>query len=153
MQLKKILLLITSVILTITASFGQIHKPVKWTVASKKINSKEAVLFVKATIQNGWHIYALNLNGDGPIPTSFSFQKSADFSLIGKTLEPSPKVKHEKVFKMDVGYFINEVVFQQKVKLNNDKGVANARGIVKWQSCDATQCLPQEEYAFIIPVK
>jgi len=150
--MKKLLLVFTATILIAKASFGQIHKPVKWTVASKKVNNKEAVVFLKANIQNGWHIYALNLKKGGPIPTSVAFKKSPDFTLIGKTLEPVPKIKYEKVFKMDVGYFINEVIFQQRVQLYNKKD-SNVKGIVKWQSCDATQCLPEEEYAFSIPIK
>jgi hypothetical protein len=59
----------TAVIFAVTGAFAQIHKPVKWTVASKKLNNKEAVVYVKATIQNGWHIYSQNVKDGGPIPT------------------------------------------------------------------------------------
>jgi hypothetical protein len=34
---------------------AQIETPVKWSYAAKKINSKEAVVFIKATINDGWH--------------------------------------------------------------------------------------------------
>jgi len=56
--MKKLVLLITAVIFAVTGAFAQIHKPVKWTVASKKLNNNEAVVYVKGTIQNGWHIYS-----------------------------------------------------------------------------------------------
>ena len=65
--MKKLVLLMTAVILTIAGAFAQIHKPVKWTVASKKVNDKEAIVFVKATIQDGWHIYSQNVKDGGPI--------------------------------------------------------------------------------------
>ena len=68
--MKKLVLLITAVIFAATGAFAQIHKPVKWTVASKKLNNNEAVVYVKGTIQNGWHIYSQNVKDGGPIPTS-----------------------------------------------------------------------------------
>ena len=51
--MKKISLLIVAVLLTVTAAVAQIQTPVKWSVASKKLNNQEAVIFIKATIQNG----------------------------------------------------------------------------------------------------
>ncbi len=149
--MKKFLLLMVTVIFAVTGAFAQIHTPVKWTVASKKLNSKEAVVYVKASIQNGWHIYSQHVKEGGPIPTSFTFTKGADYALVGKMAEPKPKVKHEEVFKMDVGYFTNEVIFQQKVALK--KGTATVRGTVEWQACDASQCLPPDDYAFAVTIK
>lgn len=149
--MKKIVLMITAVVFVVTGALAQIHKPVKWTVASKKLNSKQAVVFIKATIQSGWHIYSQNVKDGGPIPTSFQFAKGADYALTGKTAEPKSKVKYEEVFKMDVGYFTNEVVFQQKVALK--KGTATVKGTVEWQACDASQCLPPDEYSFAVTIK
>lgn len=149
--MKKLALLITLMVFAVAGSFAQIHKPVKWTVASKKLNSKEAIVYVKATIQNGWHIYSQNIKDGGPIATSFNFAKAADYALVGKTAEPKPKMKHEEVFKMDVGYFTNEVIFQQKVSLK--KGTVTVKGTVEWQACDASQCLPPDEYSFAVTVK
>lgn len=149
-KMKKIVLVMTVMILTVTGAFAQIHKPIKWTVASKKLNNKEAVVFIKATIQSGWHIYSQNIKDGGPIPTSFTFAKAADYALSGKTAEPKPKIKHEEVFKMDVGYFTNEVIFQQKVALKNGK--ATVKGSVEWQACDASQCLPPDEYSFAVTI-
>lgn len=151
--MKKISLLIVAVLITVTAAVAQIHNPVKWTVASKKINSKEAVVFVKATIQNGWHIYAQNVPDGGPVPTSFTFKTSKDFSLAGATTPTTKaKSKFEDVFKMNVPYFNQEVVFQQKIKLNS-KNATTVSGTVEFMACDKTQCLPPDEYAFTVTVK
>lgn len=149
--MKKLILLCTALVFAVTGAFAQIHTPVKWSVASKKLNSKEAVVFIKATIQNGWHIYSQTVKDGGPIRTSFDFGKSSDYTLVGNTAEPKPKTKYEDVFKMNVGYFTNEVIFQQKVKLN--KGATTVKGKVEWQACDASQCLPPDEYAFAVAVK
>lgn len=151
--MKKFSLLIVAVLITITAAVAQIHTPVKWSVASKKINEKEAVVFIKATIQNGWHIYAQNVPDGGPVPTSFTYKSSKDFTLNGAT-SPTTKAKSkfEDVFKMDVPYFNQEVVFQQKVKLTNNKATT-VTGVVEFMACDKTQCLPPDEYNFTVTIK
>lgn len=149
--MKKFSLLIVAVLMTVTGALAQIHQPVKWSVAHKKTGKNEAVIFVKATIQNGWNIYSQNVADGGPIPTSFKFETSKDYGLIGNVAEPQAKTKYEEVFKMNVPYFTNEVVFQQKVKLN--KGTATVKGTVEWQACDKSQCLPPDEYNFAVTVK
>ncbi|MFZ4862657.1 protein-disulfide reductase DsbD domain-containing protein [Sphingobacterium sp. Mn56C] len=149
--MKKLSLVVVAVLMTVASAFAQIHTPVKWSVASKVLSKTEAVIFIKATIQNGWNIYAQNVPDGGPIPTSFKFTSSKDFSLNGKVAEPQPKTKYEDVFKMNVPYFTNEVVFQQKVKIN--KSGAVVKGTVEWQACDKSQCLPPDEYNFTVTLK
>lgn len=151
--MKKLSLLIVAVLVTVTAAFAQIHNPVKWTVASKKINSKEAVVFIKATIQNGWHIYGQNVPDGGPVPTSFKYATSKEFSLNGATVPTvKPKSKYEEVFKMNVPYFSQEIVFQQKIKLTGSKSTT-VNGTVEFMACDKNQCLPPDEYSFSVTVK
>ena len=151
--MKKISLLIVAVLLTVTAAVAQIQTPVKWSVASKKLNNQEAVIFIKATIQNGWHIYGQNVPDGSPISTSFTFKPSKAFSLNGGTI-PSvkAKTKYEEVFKMNVPYFSQEVVFQQKVKLAANKPTS-VSGVVEFMACDKSQCLPPDEYNFTVTIK
>lgn len=149
--MKNLSLLVVAFAMMVTGAFAQVHNPVKWEVAHKKLNSKEAVVFVKATIQSGWHIYSQNVPKGGPIATSFTFNSSKDFALDGKTAEPKPATKYEEVFEMNVPYFTRQVVFQQRVKLNSKTPVKVA-GTVEWQACDANQCLPPDEYNFAVTI-
>lgn len=149
--MKKFALLVVLVVIGVSSAFAQILEPVKWQFAARKINDKEAVIYMKAVIDPGWHIYSMNVADGGPIKTSFAFTPSNDFTLVGKTAEPKPKTKFEDVFGMDVAYFNDEVVFQQRVRLN--KGQATVRGVVEFMACDAQQCLPPDEYAFAVAIK
>ncbi|WP_353134538.1 protein-disulfide reductase DsbD domain-containing protein [Pseudopedobacter sp.] len=130
---------------------AQILNPVKWSYASKKINDKEAVIFLKATIQPGWNIYSQYVEDGGPVPTSFKFVPAKAYSLTGKTIEPKPLSKFEKTFNMNVSYFHNSVVFQQKVKLNAKETVV--KGTLEYMACNDKQCLPPKEVEFSIVVK
>lgn len=150
--MKKNTFLLVGLLFALSTTFAQVHNPVKWSVASKKINNKEAVVFIKATVQNGWHIYGTDVPSGGPVATSFTFEPSKEFTVEGKTLEPKPKTKFEEVFKMNVPYHNNEVVFQQKVKLTGNKP-AVVSGSVEFMVCDKNKCLPPDEYNFTVTIK
>ena len=149
--MKKITLLLATVLFSVAGAFAQIEKPVTWSYAAKKVSKTEAVLYLKATIEDRWHIYSQNVKDGGPVKTTFTFSPSKDFSLVGKTAEPKAIVKFEDTFKMNVAYFEKSVIFQQKVKLN--KGTTTVKGKVEYMVCNDRQCLPPEEVVFSIPVK
>ncbi|MGA9652069.1 protein-disulfide reductase DsbD domain-containing protein [Pedobacter sp.] len=149
--MKKITLVLSMVLFTIAGAFAQIEKPVTWSYVAKKVNKTEAVLYLKASIDSKWHIYSQNVKSGGPVKTTFAFSPSKDFSLVGKTTEPKAIVKYEDTFKMNVSYFENQVIFQQKIKLN--KGTTIVKGSVEFMTCNDRQCLPPEEVEFSIPVK
>src|SRR6478735_2207198 len=114
--------------------FAQVETPVKWSYAAKKLSATEAVVLLKATIQKDWHIYSLNLPEGGPVKTSFTFEPSKQYRLVGKVNEPKPVTKYETVFKMNVSYFENTVVFQQKVKLIAGNPVV--KGKLEYMTCN-----------------
>ena len=148
--MKKILLLIT-VLMIGASAFAQIEKPVKWSYAAKRTNKNEAVVFLRATIQTGWHIYSQNVKDGGPIKTAFTFSPSKEYTLVGKTAEPTPVTKYEDVFKMNVSYFENTVTFQQKVKLKS-ANATSVKGQLEYMTCNDRKCLPPEDVDFDIPL-
>ncbi|MFC3198527.1 protein-disulfide reductase DsbD domain-containing protein [Parapedobacter deserti] len=149
--MKKVALAVAILFVAATGVSAQILDPVKWQFGAKKISDGEAVVFMKATIEDGWHIYSQHVEEGGPIKTSFAFAPSADYALVGKPAEPKAKSKFEQAFGMDVAYFDKEVVFQQKVKLK--KGTTTVRGTVEFMACDAERCLPPDEVEFAVAVK
>lgn len=148
--MKKLILAIIALIITASAQ-AQVEGHVKWSYAAKKTSATEAVVFLKATIDNSWHIYSQTVKEGGPVKTSFTFTPSKEYALVGKTIEPKPTTKYEKVFGMNVGYFENSVIFQQKIKLKsgNVKAVA---GKLEFMTCNDQKCLPPDEVAFTIPL-
>lgn len=148
--MKKILFIIFLFISGYTAE-AQILNPVKWSYAAKKINDKEAVIFLKATLQPGWNIYSQTVGDGGPVATSFVFAPSKSYTLNGKTIEPKPQTKFEKTFGMNVPYFQNSVVFQQKIKLQGAEAVV--KGTLEYMACNEKQCLPPKEVEFTVNVK
>jgi DsbC/DsbD-like thiol-disulfide interchange protein len=148
--MKKLLLAI-ALLVTGAGAYAQIEAPVKWSYAAKKISSTEAVVFLRATIQDGWHIYSLNVKDGGPIKTSFTFNSSSEYSLVGKPTEPTPVTKYEKAFSMNVTYFEKSVTFQQKIKLKSAKASV-VKGKLEYMTCNDMKCLPPEDVDFSIPL-
>lgn len=140
--------------LLITLSFSakaQLLDPVSWSYSSKKLSSTEAELLIKATIDPGWHLYSQFIKEGGPVPTSFKFNPSPDYSLIGKVTEsPRAVSAFDKNFSMQIAWHENEVVFAQKIKLKSPKTTVS--GSLEFMVCDDKQCLPPAEVEFKIPV-
>ncbi len=132
-----------------TVKKNGILKPVKWTFQSKKINETEFDLTFKAAIEKNWHIYSQNMKGDGPQPTSFTYDKSDNIELIGKTSEESPKRSQHKEPLFDnilVIDFAESATFTQRVKVKDIQ--KPIKGMLEYMACDNGQCLPPEEVAF-----
>ncbi|HEY0177000.1 MAG TPA: protein-disulfide reductase DsbD domain-containing protein [Pedobacter sp.] len=147
----KRLILFLAVTATALSAHSQILKPVTWSYAAKKISKTEAVVYIKATIDDKWHLYSQTVKDGGPVKTTFTFPASKEYTLVGKTVEPTPVTRYEDTFKMNVSFFEKSVIFQQKVKLTG--ATATVKGKVEFMTCDDKQCLPPEEIEFSVPVK
>jgi hypothetical protein len=133
------------------ASFSPVENHVKWGYFAKRTNPGEATIYIKATIDDGWHIYSQHIEEGGPTKTEFTFAPSTGYTLVGKTIEPKALSKFDKYFKMTIGWFEKEVVFTQKIKLKS----ANVMGVkskLEFAVCNDKNCLPPDEATFNIPV-
>lgn len=137
-------------LLSFTA-FSQILQPVKWSYAAKRTSPTTATLYLKATIEPGWHMYSQYVKDGGPVKTTFTFPASKEYTLVGKTIEPKPISKYEPTFSMNVGFYENSVIFQQKIKLTAKS--TPVKGTVQFMVCDDKQCLPPEDIDFTVTVK
>jgi DsbC/DsbD-like thiol-disulfide interchange protein len=149
----KKLILIALLGFWLPVAYGQILHPVKWSYGAKRLNAHEAVIFLKAEIEEGWHIYSSHQKDGGPVKTSFQFSPSGDYALSGTISEPIPVTKHEEAFNMDVSYFEHSVIFQQKVTLRQAQDDLKIKGSLNFMVCNNRQCLPPETIEFTIPVK
>lgn len=149
--MKKTILIFALLFCGSIGAFAQLENPVTWSYAAKKISKTEAIVYLKATIEEGWHVYSQNIKPGGPNKTTLTFAPSKDFTLVGKTIEPAPITMYEKVFKMNVAYFEKQVVFQQKIKLN--KAATTVKGTAEFMVCNDKSCLPPSEVSFSILVK
>ena len=128
---------------SITVDEG-ISQPVKWQTSIKKISNSEAEFSLKAKIDDGWHIYGLDIEDGGPIATNLVFNEEkhnvGDLQILGELLEG-----HDSVFDMMVSKFKKEVEFVQKLRLDEDGEIT---GFIEFMACEEGRCLPPEEIPF-----
>ena len=149
--IKNIILTLCLLMAGAMVSKAQILTPVQWSYAAKKISEKEAVVFLKADMDAGWHIYSQYVKEGGPVKTTIKFEQSPAYSPEGATIEPKPITKMEKVFGMEVSYFEKSVIFQQKLSIK--KGQSVIKGTIGYMTCNDEKCLPPTTQEFSIPLK
>ena len=153
LKIKAFLSFTFTVILLHSVAFGQVYDPVKWSFNVKEISATEAEVQFTATIDKGWHIYATDLGSDeGPLPTEFTFDKSADYELVGGIKEGKYKTEYDPNFKMELKFYENSATFTQKVKKLSDKEI-HVKGELSFMVCDADKCLPPDYIPFDLKVK
>ncbi|TBO43600.1 protein-disulfide reductase DsbD family protein [Pedobacter kyonggii] len=147
--MKKLLIILALMWVSISAK-SQIESPVHWSFSSEKINDQEAFLVLKANIDPGWHVYSQFIKEGGPVPTSFKFDPSPAFQLVGEVLE-SPKALSgfDKNFDMKISWHEKQVIFKQRIKL---KQATTITGSLEFMVCNDHKCLPPTDEQFSISV-
>lgn len=129
------------------------QNPVSWSFDQTKVSDTEYDLLFKADIAKTWVIYSQYLEStDGPIPTSFSFEKNADIVLVGSTAELGHlKEEYDELFGMTVKKLDGQVTFKQRVRTLRP-GVP-VTGYLTFMTCDNERCLPPRDVEFSFELK
>lgn len=133
-------------------SYSQIFEPVKWNFQLKNTGKTTADVIIKATIEEGWHLYGMNIPKDGPRPTSIVFDKVQNAKLEGKVQGLSKlKEMYDPNFDMKLSWYANEAVFVQKISFT-DAAKVSVKGYVEFMSCNDESCLPPSKEEFNLGV-
>ena len=130
-------------------SNSQLLDPVKWTASFEKISETEYDLIATANIQSGWHLYSQNVPEGGPVPTTFTFEPSDSYQLVGSTSEEEVITVEDPVFEMEIKYFENKTVFKQRISsISGELPVIKAS--IEFMSCDDSKCVlpPKADLVF-----
>lgn len=120
---------------------------VTWTPSVVKIEEGVYELWMKASIEKDWHIYAQKLEGDeGPEPTVVSFEPASTYIKQGDVIEDKSIKKYDPNFMMNVAYFENAASFKQVVKTTGTE-LPVIKGSVKFMQC-SDACLPSQTVSF-----
>ena len=134
------------------SAVGQQLNPAKWKYDVKPTSGNEAELVFTVTLDENWHIYSQHTDEMGPIGLSFSFDKNADYTLVGGVSEPKPHEEYDEMFKCTIRSFSGNVVFKQKIKINSAKDFT-VKGVMSYQLCNDGSCIAPEDIDFAFNVK
>jgi thiol:disulfide interchange protein DsbD len=148
--MKNILVAILTLISVIASA--QIFDPVSWEFTQHQLSDNEIELQFKASIDDKWYIYSQFIEGDGPVPTEFTFTSEGGYELIDGVTEGEPIEEFDPNFDMILKYFGHEAIFTQKIKVTSSTDF-KFEGNVYFMVCDEKQCLPPEEVEFSFEIK
>lgn len=134
-MLRKILIIITSVLFTAISLSAQNNEPVKWSISAKMTSEKEGVVTIKANIEAGWHIYGFKMPESGPIATTITFDNTTGIKFTSELIASQTPVKDG-----NENYWTKYVSFSRKFKVTSEKPLIQAN--VRYMSCNGNSCLP-----------
>ncbi|MBN2665576.1 MAG: thioredoxin family protein [Bacteroidales bacterium] len=135
----------------INGAISQIYDPVTWTFGYEKTGENSYAIVFTAEIEKGSHIYAMDIPEGGPIPTSFSFNESADFTLDGKTIEVTqPEELMDEAFGFRIKSFSDQAEFRQLISSAKPSFIVS--GTVNFMSCNNTTCSPPKDVEFSVSI-
>lgn len=148
---RKLLAIAAFLLIHIAFVNAQVLEPVAWSFKSEKTAENNYDIIMTATIDDTWHLYAMDLPEGGPVATSFTFESPRDYSLEGKPVAINqPEVKFDNSFGMDIGMHSGTVEFRQKITVS--KLPVTVSGFVTFMSCDDSQCLPPRDVEFSVNI-
>ena len=144
-------------LLLAVAALPAAENPVAWsfkTMPKKPVKAGATLrLRLLATIERGWHLYALDQPAGGPIATEISLAGGLPFEL-GAVTGSKPHLLFDPNFDMQVGFYTDKVEFNVPVKAAPDArpGRRTLRVEARYQSCSGTLCLPPKTVTLEVPV-
>ncbi|MFO8055233.1 MAG: cytochrome c biogenesis protein CcdA [Bacteroidales bacterium] len=149
-QLIPLFLFIT-LLFSFFRGYSQIHDPVSWRYEQEKISDEVIDLHFIAVIEQGWYLYAQDIPEGGPIPTSFDFEASDHYELIGETTEPEPAKKFDENFDMTLSTYSETATFKQRIKVLSGEDF-QVKGELTFMCCDDERCLPPDYIPFTFAI-
>ncbi|MCU0409224.1 MAG: thioredoxin family protein, partial [Bacteroidales bacterium] len=141
-------------ILLIISGFGakaQIYDPVTWSFGYEKTGSGSYELIFTATIEEGSHMYALEVPDDGPIPTSIVIDTVPEYSISGMPFEVTkPEELFDEAFGFKIRSYSNTAEFRQSIKGNVPS--FTVKGLVNYMACNNATCSPPKDVEFEIRI-
>jgi DsbC/DsbD-like thiol-disulfide interchange protein len=129
----------------------KIQEVVKWKTSFVSSENNLGEIQITGTIQPDWHVYSINPTADGPVPTTITFEPSANYELKGGIREPQGEKKIDEAFGVEIKSFSGEVIFSQSIQ-RKSKSAFTIKGTVEFMTCNNVQCNPPRTIAFVVGV-
>ena len=127
--------------------------PVVWSLERENAQPLKAgssfTMLVKAEIEFGWHLYAINQPPGGPIATEVTLAAASPFTSGGPLETEKPIEGFDPNFNLVTEYYDDQTVFRVPVKIapNAKDGRYTLVINVRYQSCNDTLCIPPRSQA------
>lgn len=125
------------------------QNPAKW---SLKVDSEQALIkatdsvkvSLRADLDDGWHLYAMEQPPGGPIATSIKVPEGAAYKIDGKVSSAEPITEFDTNFNIDTKFFKKFAEFGVPLVFASDTPAVKVELDVRFQLCTDRLCLPPQ---------
>ncbi len=138
--MKKALLLTIAIAVMAIAASAQ--SPVRWRTSVNMTSPDEGEIVIKALIDDGWHLYALDMPEGGPKATKFDFSSSNGIEIRGD-IKPSenPISRMDPLFGKKLSWWDRNVNFTQRFSvIDKENGIIKVS--ITFMCCNGGTCTP-----------
>ncbi|MCM1518065.1 MAG: thioredoxin family protein [Pseudoflavonifractor sp.] len=149
--MKRLLLLTVVALVSLMQMPAQILEPIKWTTTLDRQSDTEVTVKFAASIEDGWHLYGLDLPEGGPSSTSVDFTTIEGVEPVGGLVSSVPTVdKVDMIFNLRLSWWESDVTLSQRFKVVGKDGYKIA-GTINFMGCNDQSCMPpqKEEFSFV----
>lgn len=150
---KRVVLLLW-LLLQVVLLNGQIVEPVKWncSVVTERENVRigdEVVVRLTANIEEGWHVYGMEIPEGGPQATEVVVTEAKGVEAL-KDGRPKVltkmKTAYDSTFMMTLGWWEKRCEMELKYRVTAEKW--SVKGYVRYMCCDDESCLPPTKWVW-----
>ncbi len=149
--MRKLTALCACMLLAVMA-FAQAPVHVGWTTTIQQKSATEGEIVWKAVIEDGWHIYGMEMPKGLDIPltlTTCTVEPSPDIELIdGVVPSRQPEKHYDEVMDAEIPWWEGSVSFRQAFKLVDGASSARIKASCSYMACSATSCTRPETEEF-----
>ncbi|HOX76353.1 MAG TPA: protein-disulfide reductase DsbD family protein, partial [Bacteroidales bacterium] len=114
---------------------AQIFDPATWSFGYEKKGDNSYEIILTATIEEGSHIYSMDIPEGGPIPTTIRFDTLPAYTLEGRAFEVTkPEEILDEAFNIKIKSFSDKAEFRQKI--NGNESSFTVSGVVNFMACN-----------------
>ncbi len=126
--------------------------PTHWKAEIKSISPTEFELVFSTKIDEEWTVYSQKVEGEGPVPTSFTYEPNASYQLVGEAVETGERKEiFDEVFQIKLAKFYHLAIFTQKIKVLDPS--VPIKGYFTFMTCNKVTCLPPKDVNFSFDLK
>lgn len=136
-------------LLSLTTLFtqAQIVDPIQSSAQLKTGKTAEGEIVFNLDIEQGWHVYSVNLGSNGPIEASFHVNKMDGVEKVGGLMARGNEIsKMDNLFGMKLRFFEHKAQFVQKVRFTKPNYTIDV--YLEYGACNDETCMPPQEVVF-----
>ena len=138
-----------AIVLSLTAIDAYSQNPINWSLkagaTTKPLKPGDRFnVQVIASIEPGWHLYAITQPAGGPTPTQITLSSGQHFKAGGAVKSPPSITEFDENFGIDTEFFVGTATFTLPVMVVGDAPAGKHKLQVNafYQTCNDRLCLP-----------